>query len=56
MIHRRWISADGNFSAQRLKKKHDPDDVALGNGKGYFVHDQHYQQYLASATNASEVS
>ena len=41
-----FISADGNFRLQRKHKKDDPDDVALNEGRSYFVESTSYKAYL----------
>ena len=41
-----FISADGNFRLQRKHKKDDPDDVALNEGRSYFVESAGYKAYL----------
>jgi hypothetical protein len=41
-----FISADGNFRLQRKHKKDDPDDVALNEGRSYFVESASYKTYL----------
>lgn len=41
-----FISADGNFRLQRKHKKDDPDDVALNEGRSYFVQSTSYKMYL----------
>ncbi|KAJ7777666.1 hypothetical protein DFH07DRAFT_951315 [Mycena maculata] len=33
-----YLSTDGNFKLQRKNKCDDPDDMALNDGHGYFVH------------------
>jgi hypothetical protein len=50
-------SVDGNFKAIRLKTmKDDPDDVALGDGKGIFVENTEYLSYLAKVGDSPDVS
>jgi len=41
-----FVSADGNFRLQRKHKKDDPDDVALNEGRSYFVESTSYKSYL----------
>jgi len=41
-----FISADGNFRLQRKHKKDDPDDIALNEGRSYFVQSTSYKKYL----------
>lgn len=40
------MSVDGNFRLQRKHKKDDPDDVALNEGRSYFVESTSYKTYL----------
>jgi hypothetical protein len=47
-----FISADGNFRLQRKHKKDDPDDVALNEGRSYFVESVDYKTYLTHAGEA----
>ncbi|KAJ7504835.1 hypothetical protein B0H11DRAFT_2343124 [Mycena galericulata] len=42
-----YLSVDGNFKLQRKNKRDDPDDVALNDGRGYFVETEAYKQYLS---------
>ena len=53
-----FISADGNFRLQRKHKNDDPDDVALNEGRSYFVESASYKTYLecAGETTTTEVS
>ena len=44
-----FVSADGNFRLQRKHKKDDPDDVALNEGRSYFVESASYKTYLKHA-------
>ncbi|PPQ76396.1 LOW QUALITY PROTEIN: hypothetical protein CVT26_015366 [Gymnopilus dilepis] len=41
-----YLSADGNFKLQRKKKRGDPDDISLNNGRGFFVASAPYALYL----------
>ncbi|KIJ36971.1 hypothetical protein M422DRAFT_83746, partial [Sphaerobolus stellatus SS14] len=45
-INMKWVSVDGNHSARRLKKRHDPNDTALSGGTAYCADDEAYQEYL----------
>ncbi|KAG6847801.1 hypothetical protein H0H93_005915 [Arthromyces matolae] len=40
-----FLSVDGNFRLQRKAKNDDPDDIALNNGKAYFVPTEAYNNY-----------
>lgn len=51
-----FLSADGNFKLQRKNKRGDPDDVALNNGRGYFVAEAPYRVYLSHAGDCKDVS
>jgi hypothetical protein len=44
--HTLFISADGNFRLQRKHKRDDPDDVALNDGRSYFVESTSFKSYL----------
>ena len=46
---------DGNFCLQRKNKKDDPDDVALMDGKGYFVETSAYQSYMKKVADMTHV-
>lgn len=37
---------DANFSLINLLKNCDPDDVSLWNGRGYFVEEEPFLQYV----------
>ncbi|KIJ23839.1 hypothetical protein M422DRAFT_85668, partial [Sphaerobolus stellatus SS14] len=54
-INIKWISVDGNHSARRLKKRHDPNDTALSGGTAYCVDDDTYQAYLKKVVDSHEV-
>ena len=41
-----FLSADGNFRLQRKHKRDDPDDVALNEGRSYFVESTSYKSFL----------
>jgi len=49
-----FISADGNFRLQRKHKNDDPDDVALNEGRSYFVESASYKTYLEHAGETTE--
>lgn len=49
-----FISADGNFRLQRKHKKDDPDDVALNDGRSYFVESTTYKSYLTRVGEAPQ--
>jgi hypothetical protein len=53
-----FISVDGNFRLQRKHKKDDPDDVALNEGRSYFMESTSFKTYLehAGQTMTTEVS
>ncbi|KAF8520555.1 hypothetical protein JB92DRAFT_2786172 [Gautieria morchelliformis] len=55
-IHQRWLSIDGNFSAQKKKKQDDPDDVTLGEGHGYCAESSAYWTYLSEIGETPEVN
>ncbi len=57
MLHSRhkytlFISADGNFRLQRKHKDDDPDDLALNEGRAYFVESADYKAYLMQTGEA----
>jgi hypothetical protein len=49
------LSTDGNFRLQRKHKNGDPDDVALNQGKAYFVENTKYKEYLVDVQPESQV-
>lgn len=51
-----FLSADGNFRLQRKNKRDDPDDVALNDGRAYFVENSSYLKYVGEVGDSPEVS
>lgn len=47
---------DGNFTMQHQFMKHPGDDVALGDGLGFFVEDRPYKSHLAIAKDSPAVN
>jgi hypothetical protein len=50
-----FLSADGNFRMQRKNKRDDPDDVALNDGRAYFVENSAFLKYLEHIGDSPEV-
>jgi hypothetical protein len=50
-----FLSADGNFRLQRKHKRDDPDDVALNDGRAYFVENSNFLKYLEQVGDSPEV-
>ncbi len=50
-----FLSVDGNFRLQRKNKKEDPDDVALNNGRAYFVKSEDFNDYLSIVQPSDDV-
>jgi hypothetical protein len=51
------LSQDGNFKAIRLQTtKEDPDDVSLSDGRGIFVANAEYLEYLSKVGDSPDVS
>lgn len=51
-----FFSIDGNFRAVLKKKRHDPDDKPLLDGRSYFVSTAKYDNYVSTApTDPTEV-
>ncbi|KAG7097693.1 hypothetical protein E1B28_005018 [Marasmius oreades] len=46
----RFFAVDGCHSAQQLKKRDDPDDVALNGGSAYFVKREPFRAYASKQT------
>ncbi|CAK5277856.1 unnamed protein product, partial [Mycena citricolor] len=51
-----YLSVDGNFKLQRKNKRDDPNDVALNDGNGYFVHTATYNEYVKQVRPVDETS
>ncbi|KAK7016791.1 hypothetical protein VNI00_018800 [Paramarasmius palmivorus] len=45
-----FVAVDGCHSAQQLKKREDPDDVALNEGSAYFGSRHNFRQYIKENT------
>jgi hypothetical protein len=52
-----FLSLDGNFKAICLQTtKEDPDDVSLSDGKGIFVSNVEFLEYLSKVGDSPDVS
>ncbi|TFK59869.1 hypothetical protein BDN72DRAFT_745195, partial [Pluteus cervinus] len=52
-----FLSCDGNYRLQRMRKRDDPDDVALNSGHAFFVEDDEFKNHLKNvATETTEDS
>lgn len=57
VVHTKFNNMDANFSLINLKKNCDPDDISLWNGRGYFVEEGPFLQYVDDhAGDKEEVS
>ena len=54
-INQLFIAEDGCHKFQKKKKIGNPDDVSLLGDSGYFLDDKKYKEYLAIATDSTEV-
>lgn len=50
------IMMDGNFQGEHMKMRAPNGDVALSDGKGFFVEDEPYKAHLKVAHGPVEVS
>ena len=54
-LYRRSYTADGFFSADHIRMKHEENDVQLMNGKGYMVESTKYEEHLRTGIQTNEV-
>ncbi|KIJ32917.1 hypothetical protein M422DRAFT_265257 [Sphaerobolus stellatus SS14] len=56
-VNQLHLSQDANFRNQlRQKKKHDPEDVSLFDGRAYYRPEQEFQAYLAATVDSDQKS
>lgn len=55
-IHACELGGDGNHGLQKKRKRDDPEDVSLCEGKGYFVDPATMKSYLESIELEAAVS
>ncbi|KAK1215224.1 hypothetical protein PQX77_022175 [Marasmius sp. AFHP31] len=53
-LHQTRLTLDGNYQANHFAKKHDPNDVSLWAGKGYFPVASVYNAHCGSKEASSE--
>ena len=51
-----YLSAGSHFGLTQKSKNNDPEDLSLLESKGFFPHDEPYQEYIAQAGESKEVS
>jgi hypothetical protein len=51
-----YLSADGNFHLQRQRKRDDPDDVALKDGRAFCVQAGPFRVYVKDAKPCDSAS
>lgn len=55
-IHACELGGDGNHGLQKKRKRDDPEDVSLSEGKGYFVDPATMKLYLEGIEAEAAVS